>query len=92
MVNKYAFSGGQSSLELHRKLGANLDVDVPIKYLEFFLEDDDEFEHIKKEYKDGRMLTGEVNNASLPLYLRWFLDTRELELKSLRRWLMHSWN
>ena len=60
MVNKYAFSGGQSSVELHRKLGANLDVDVPIKYLEFFLEDDDEFEHIKKEYKDGRMLTGEV--------------------------------
>ncbi|CAD6236152.1 unnamed protein product [Miscanthus lutarioriparius] len=59
-VNKYAFSGGQSSVELHRKLGANLDVDVPIKYIEFFLEDDDEFEHIKKEYKDGRMLTGEV--------------------------------
>ena len=37
-------------MELHRKLGANLDVDVPIKYLEFFLEDDDKFEH-KKEYK-----------------------------------------
>ncbi|CAN6329310.1 unnamed protein product, partial [Urochloa humidicola] len=40
-VNKYAFSGGQDSIELHRKLGANLDVDVPIKYLNFFLEDDD---------------------------------------------------
>jgi hypothetical protein len=25
-VNKYAFSGGQDSKELHRKLGANLDV------------------------------------------------------------------
>ncbi|RLM98102.1 tryptophanyl-tRNA synthetase [Panicum miliaceum] len=47
-VNKYAFSGGQDSIELHRKLGANLDVDVPIKYLNFFLEDDDELEHIKK--------------------------------------------
>jgi len=59
-VNRYAFSGGQDSIELHRKLGANLDVDVPIKYLNFFLEDDDELEHIKKEYKEGRMLTGEV--------------------------------
>ncbi|KAL5683554.1 hypothetical protein ACJX0J_009939, partial [Zea mays] len=59
-VNKYAFSGGQDSIELHRKLGANLDVDVPIKYLNFFLEDDDELAHIKKEYKEGRMLTGEV--------------------------------
>ncbi|OEL24871.1 Tryptophan--tRNA ligase, cytoplasmic [Dichanthelium oligosanthes] len=59
-VNKYAFSGGQDSIELHRKLGANIDVDVPIKYLNFFLEDDDELEHIKKEYKEGRMLTGEV--------------------------------
>nr|CAB3471211.1 unnamed protein product [Digitaria exilis] len=59
-VNKYAFSGGQASVELHRKLGGNLDVDVPIKYLNFFLEDDDELDHIKKEYSEGRMLTGEV--------------------------------
>uniref|UniRef100_A0A0D9Y014 Tryptophan--tRNA ligase, cytoplasmic n=1 Tax=Leersia perrieri TaxID=77586 RepID=A0A0D9Y014_9ORYZ len=59
-VNKYAFSGGRDSVELHRKLGANLDVDVPVKYLNFFLEDDNELEHIKKEYKEGRMLTGEV--------------------------------
>ncbi|GJM95496.1 hypothetical protein PR202_ga12238 [Eleusine coracana subsp. coracana] len=59
-VNRYAFSGGQDSIELHRKLGANLDVDVPIKYLNFFLEDDDELERIKTEYKEGRMLTGEV--------------------------------
>ncbi|XP_062204119.1 tryptophan--tRNA ligase, cytoplasmic-like [Phragmites australis] len=59
-VNRYAFSGGQDSVELHRKLGANLNVDVPIKYLNFFLEDDDVLEHIKKEYKEGRMLTGEV--------------------------------
>ncbi|TVU49937.1 hypothetical protein EJB05_01282 [Eragrostis curvula] len=59
-INRYAFSGGQDSVELHRKLGGNLDVDVPIKYLNFFLEDDDELERIKTEYKEGRMLTGEV--------------------------------
>ncbi|XP_076949266.1 tryptophan--tRNA ligase, cytoplasmic-like [Bidens hawaiensis] len=59
-VNKFAFSGGQDSVENHRKYGANLEVDIPFKYLSFFLEDDDELEHIRKEYGSGRMLTGEV--------------------------------
>uniref|UniRef100_A0A7N2KKE4 Tryptophan--tRNA ligase, cytoplasmic n=1 Tax=Quercus lobata TaxID=97700 RepID=A0A7N2KKE4_QUELO len=59
-INKYAFSGGQDSIEKHRQLGANLEVDIPIKYLSFFLEDDAELEHTKKEYGSGRMLTGEV--------------------------------
>ncbi|KAJ0702412.1 putative tryptophan--tRNA ligase [Helianthus annuus] len=59
-VNKYAFSGGQDSIENHRKYGANLEVDIPFKYLSFFLEDDEELEHIRKEYGSGRMLTGEV--------------------------------
>ncbi|KAL8159193.1 hypothetical protein V2J09_000730 [Rumex salicifolius] len=59
-INRYAFSGGQDSVENHRKYGANLEVDIPIKYLGFFLEDDDELEHIRQEYGAGRMLTGEV--------------------------------
>ncbi|KAL5099318.1 hypothetical protein RYX36_003645, partial [Vicia faba] len=59
-VNRHAFSGGQDSVEKHRQLGANIEVDIPVKYLSFFLEDDAELEHIKKEYGAGRMLTGEV--------------------------------
>lgn len=59
-VNRYAFSGGQDSIENHRKYGANLEVDIPVKYLGFFLDDDAELEHIKTEYAAGRMLTGEV--------------------------------
>ncbi|KAG4129759.1 Tryptophan--tRNA ligase, cytoplasmic [Gossypium arboreum] len=59
-VNKHAFTGGQETIEKHRQYGANLEVDIPIKYLNFFLEDDAELEHIKKEYGAGRMLTGEV--------------------------------
>jgi hypothetical protein len=38
-VNKYAFSGGQDSIELHRKLGANLDVSPPFPLLYLGLED-----------------------------------------------------
>lgn len=46
-VNKYAFSGGGTTLEEHRAKGANLDVDVPYQYLRFFLEDDQRLEEIK---------------------------------------------
>ncbi|KAK1554382.1 hypothetical protein Q3G72_011400 [Acer saccharum] len=58
-INQYAFSGGQESVQEHRKLGANLEIDISVKYLSFSLEDDAELEHIKK-YGEGRMLTGEV--------------------------------
>lgn len=37
-VNKHAFSGGRGSVEEHREKGADLDVDVSWKYLNFFME------------------------------------------------------
>lgn len=40
--------------------GANLDVDVPWKYLNFFLEDDSRLAQIGRDYGSGAMLTGEV--------------------------------
>lgn len=57
-VNKYAFSGGGATVELHRANGANLDVDVPYKYLSFFLDDDEKLARIGEEYGSGKMLTG----------------------------------
>eukprot|EP00200_Dunaliella_tertiolecta_P004984 CAMPEP_0202352296 /NCGR_PEP_ID=MMETSP1126-20121109/8550_1 /ASSEMBLY_ACC=CAM_ASM_000457 /TAXON_ID=3047 /ORGANISM="Dunaliella tertiolecta, Strain CCMP1320" /LENGTH=398 /DNA_ID=CAMNT_0048944489 /DNA_START=49 /DNA_END=1245 /DNA_ORIENTATION=+ len=59
-INKYAFSGGCTTTQEHREKGANLEVDVPWKYLNFFLEDDKALENIGKEYGSGRMLTGEI--------------------------------
>ena len=50
-------------METHRKLGANLEIDIPCAYLEFFLSDDDKLKTIKEEYKAGRMLTSEVKNT-----------------------------
>ena len=43
--------------------GANLDVDVPWKYLNFFLEDDEKLREIGEEYSAGRMMTGEVKKV-----------------------------
>jgi tryptophanyl-tRNA synthetase len=60
-INKYAFSGGGATLEEHRANGANLEVDVPWKYLNFFMEDDAKLANIGREYGAGRMLTGELS-------------------------------
>uniref|UniRef100_S4R4K0 Tryptophan--tRNA ligase, cytoplasmic n=1 Tax=Petromyzon marinus TaxID=7757 RepID=S4R4K0_PETMA len=59
-VNKHAFSGGRDTIEEHRKLGGNVEVDVCYMYLTFFLEDDERLEQIRKDYTSGAMLTGEL--------------------------------
>ncbi|EFJ24416.1 hypothetical protein SELMODRAFT_442375 [Selaginella moellendorffii] len=61
-IANYALSGGGDTKELQRKNGANLKVDIPFKYLTFFLDDDEELERIRDEYGSGRMLTGEIKN------------------------------
>ncbi|EPS30063.1 Tryptophan--tRNA ligase, cytoplasmic [Penicillium oxalicum] len=78
-INKYAFSGGQETMELHRELGGNTKVDVPFQYLTFFLEDDAELERIRVAYEKGEMLTGELKNlciAELQTYVKGFQDRR----------------
>ncbi|CAH1999643.1 unnamed protein product [Acanthoscelides obtectus] len=59
-INKHAFSGGQVTVEEHRKIGGNCDVDISYQYLRFFLEDDDKLEQIRKDYTSGALLTGEL--------------------------------
>jgi len=61
-INKYAMSGGQQTVEEHRKLGANLAIDIPYQWLRFFLEDDEKLEDIRVKYSKGELLTGEVKN------------------------------
>lgn len=59
-VNKYAFSGGRDTVEEHRKLGGNPDIDVSYQWLTFLEEDDVKLKHIYDEYKSGKMLSGEL--------------------------------
>jgi tryptophanyl-tRNA synthetase len=61
-INKYAFSGGQTSIKEHREKGGNPDVDVSYQWLRFFEEDDKKLEEIYNAYKNGDMLTGELKN------------------------------
>lgn len=60
-ISKYAFSGGQDTVEKHRRLGGNPDVDVSYQYLKMFFEPDDKkLEKIHDDYKSGKLLTGEL--------------------------------
>ncbi|CAG7997469.1 unnamed protein product [Penicillium salamii] len=59
-INEYAFSGGQETLEEHRAKGGDPEVDVSYQYLKFFLEDDEELERVRKDYKSGKLSTGEI--------------------------------
>jgi len=57
-INKYAFSGGQATVEEHRAKGGDTEVDISYQYLTFFLEDDAKLAKIKEDYTSGELLSG----------------------------------
>ncbi len=60
-VNKYAFSGGRATIEEHRRLGGDTEVDVPYQWLSILFEPDDrKLKQIHDDYRAGKLLTGEM--------------------------------
>ena len=59
-IMKYAFSGGQPTVEEHRKKGGNAAIDVSYQWLVFFEEDDKKLRKIYDDYTSGKLLTGEL--------------------------------
>jgi len=59
-INKHAFSGGQKTVEEHRKLGGNVEIDVACQWLKYFEDDDEKLNDIYSKYSSGELLTGEV--------------------------------
>ena len=64
-INKYAFSGGQKTLEEHKKKGGNPDIDVSFQYLRLFEEDDKKLEEMYNNYKSGDLLTGDLKKYTI---------------------------
>ncbi|KAM3076524.1 tryptophan--tRNA ligase [Clarireedia jacksonii] len=78
-IFKYAFSGGQVSEAEQREKGGDTDKDVSYQYLTFFLEDDEELERIRKAYRSGELLTGELKAKcieELQTYVKGFQERR----------------
>lgn len=59
-INKYAFSGGQETVEEHREKGGNVEIDVACQWLKYFEEDDKKLSEIYDKYSKGELLSGEV--------------------------------
>lgn len=70
-INKHAFSGGRDTKEEQQKYGANLDVDVSIEYLTFFMEDDARL----AEIREVRVLTGILFHLPSIMFLHSILSS-----------------
>lgn len=90
-INKFAFSGGQDTLELQREKGANLDVDVAYHYLRFMLEDDEQLADIGQKYATGKLLTSEVKAMLVTEVQRVVKEHQEAKAKitdeELKEWM-----
>uniref|UniRef100_A0A0N4ZQ81 Tryptophan--tRNA ligase, cytoplasmic n=1 Tax=Parastrongyloides trichosuri TaxID=131310 RepID=A0A0N4ZQ81_PARTI len=75
-INKYAFSGGQVTIEEHRKMGGNCDIDTSFQFLKYFLEDDNELEEIRRKYTSGEMLTGELKAIAINVVTKVVMEVQ----------------
>ncbi|MEC8926773.1 MAG: tryptophan--tRNA ligase [Candidatus Thermoplasmatota archaeon] len=76
---KRSFSGGQSTVEEHRRLGGNPDVDVAYQYLKFFFEEDDAaLEEVRRGYVAGDILSGELKTMTIEKASAWLTELAEL--------------
>ncbi|MFH1971845.1 MAG: tryptophan--tRNA ligase [archaeon] len=89
-INKYALSGGQKTLEEHRKKGGNPDVDISYQWLTYIEEDDKKLKQIYNDYKSGKLLSGELKAIlieKLTKFLEQHQKKRELAKKQVDKFL-----
>jgi len=74
-IYKHAFSGGQPTIELHRKLGGNPDIDVSFQWLKtLFEEDDSKIKKIEEDYRSGKLLTGELKDILIEKLVKFLQE------------------
>lgn len=72
-----AFTGGRSTVEEQRKLGANPDICSIFKYYNFiFMPDDKDLNNIEKKCRSGEMLCGECKQILVPMMVE-FLEKHQ---------------
>ena len=82
-IKKYAFSGGQATLEEHRRLGGNPDIDVSYQMLRYGLEPDDKkLQKIYDDYKSGKLLSGELKQILIEKITIFLKDHQEKRTKA----------
>lgn len=82
-INKYAFSGGQPTVEEHRKKGGNPDIDVAFQYLRYMFEESDEkLAQLEQDYRSGKLLTGELKKYAIEKINAFLKEHQERRAKA----------
>ncbi|HJM24818.1 MAG TPA: hypothetical protein QF821_04145, partial [Candidatus Thalassarchaeaceae archaeon] len=75
---KRAISGGQPTVEEHRRHGGDVSKDVAFQYMQYFFEEDDgALQEIRKEYESGRLLAGEIKQTCIDSATEWLNNLKE---------------
>ena len=78
-----AYSGGQSTIEEHRRLGGNPDIDVAYQYMMYFFEQDDAYlGEINSAYRSGKILAGEMKQLCIDKATDWMKNHQELRAQT----------
>ena len=76
---KKSYSGGQATLEEHRRLGGDPDKDVAYQYMMYFFEEDDAFlAEINQGYRAGKILAGEMKQMCIDRASEWLTNLNEM--------------
>jgi len=82
-INKYAFSGGRTTVEEHKEKGGNPDIDVSYQYLRYIFEPDDKkLKEIYDGYKNGDILSGELKQITIEKINNFLEEHREKKKKA----------
>lgn len=80
-INKYAFSGGKTSIEEHRQYGGNPDVDVAYQYISFFCHDDEKLKLLADGYRSGEVLSGEMKKECIEVLQKFVAEYQDRRSK-----------
>jgi len=76
---KRAFSGGQATVEEHRRIGGNPDIDVAYQYMMYFFEEDDAYlAELNSDYRAGKILAGEMKQLCIDRASDWLGQLHEM--------------
>ena len=82
-INKYAFSGGQPTVEEHRRKGGNPDIDIAFQMLKYGLEPDDKkLQKIYNDYKSGKLLSGELKKIVIEKLSSFLIENQKRREKA----------
>ncbi|MBI4155502.1 tryptophan--tRNA ligase [Candidatus Woesearchaeota archaeon] len=83
-IKKHAFSGGQPTIEEHRKKGGNPDIDSCYQILNYLEPDDKKVTKIYNDYKSGKLLTGKLKEITIE-FINKFLKEHQKKREQARK-------